>query len=817
MATPPHPPALPRGDADPSGPVKSIARPLSKKTLSKRPHTLFEPRGGGAENGASTLNRAREIAEKGLFKEAVLLWERAMRQGGVTPLHPATPLVWMINAGQHLKAARHFTTHEAILHYDQPALWSLTRELLAVVCLTHDNDTRQLPPFNHPPWSQATALLSAMRALAHDDTLAVRTLLTAIDADSPFFPMRRILESLLVSAQEPARIRTLLEEIPDTSPFAPLAHLARMRGLAPRERVKAILDLPHEDKSLAARLCGATAPWIKLLVKLEKSRDPARLTALLIANADHLPRAATRAACLELLPDCPEERGPFEKRFGPLSELERERLFALHHERHGSPAKARSYWRKCIPLLENAPDAPKQSLQIALILRHMAQLERRDPHPDTSKILQWLEKSLEHDPDHQPTWVEILETRHRLGRDRLTFHRLADRAAHRFPEDEAILTLALRAAMEKGSYKKASGVARRIQKINPGHDGILSERLSAHLQHARKRILEGRFTVARRELFRAERLSDEGSQPVGLLGAMLEFLAGDPRRGEEMLDEGRRLASQKTLHAVKAFLEGTALRLPGLMLDGFRRELIRCDALSAERSELVIIAGLITRVWPTHPDAAGEVMTLLGGQLRAGLRLPFEAGELLMICEALALTRRHAMLTQYARVGERQFPDEPMFRYFRARGQCENQPWRLTDHDFQRLFDAEETLKESDPEAAARIRALLAIPSTHPPIDPLRGVPLSPARIPKLLESTLLRELRARLREELHGHTDAASLRQLRDRLLETLAPTEFGQRGPAVLGYLLDRALKLKPPRHEEANRQPAFPRQLELELSIE
>ncbi|MBF0418529.1 MAG: hypothetical protein HQL86_09815, partial [Magnetococcales bacterium] len=438
-------------------------------------------------------------------------------------------------------------------------------------------------------------------------------------------------------------------------------------------------------------------------------------------------------------------------------------------------------------------------------------------HPDTPKILQWLEKSLEYDPNHKPTWMEILEIRHRLGRDRLTFHRLADRAAHLFPDDEAVLTLAMRAAMEKGSFKKASGVARRIQKINPGHDGILSERLSAHLQHARKRILDGHFAVARRELFRAERLSSEGSQPVGLLAAMLEFLAGDPRRGEEMLDEGRLQANQKSLHAVKAFLEGAALRIPSLMLDGFRRELIRCDALPAERSELVAIAGVLTQAWHTQSDATSEVMALLSGQLRAGLRLPFESGELQLICESLALTRRHAMLTLYARVGERQFPDEPIFRYYRARGQCENQPWRLTDHDFQHLLVAEETLRASDPETSARIRALLAVPTSHLPTDPLQGVPLSPARIPKLLEHKLLRELRARLRDELHGHTDAESLRQLRDRLLETLAPTEFGQRGPAILGYLLDRALKLKPPRREESAPQQPIPQQLELELSFE
>ncbi|MBF0270594.1 MAG: hypothetical protein HQL98_00770 [Magnetococcales bacterium] len=791
---------------------------MAKKTLSKRARAPEEfPPARSVEPNESTLDRAREIAAKGMFKEALLLWERASRQGNATPLHPATPLVWMINARQYPRGARHFMTHESVLRYDHPALWSLTRELFAAAALTADPESRLLPPWNLPPWHHATTLHQAMQALKQGEELMVQTLLTPIGVDSPFLACRRVMESLMISTQAPERILGLLAEIPDSSPFAPLAALARARALPPEQRVALLLDLPTEERATGARLCGAQEKWIKLLLKLERTTPPGRLLELLLSHAELLPRVQTRAACLNLLPESLESRGSFEKKLGPLEEWERERLFALHHERQRSFAKAVGYWRKYLSLLENSPETEENRLKIALLYRRMAQLEQREAHPSTPQILQYLEKSLEYDPDHKPTWQELLHTRNRLGRERATFHRLADQAARRFPDDEGILAFAMAAAMEKGSFKKASGMARRIHTLNPGHDDILATRLSAHLQHARKRILEGEFAVARRELLRAERLRAEGSQPLGLLAAMLEFLAGDPDRGEEILEKGRQQALQKAVHAVKAFLEASILRVPPLILDGFRRDLIRCDGLAPNRDELVTLAGIITRSFSTQPDATSEAITLLSGYFRAGAKLTFDPGESRLLCEALSLTRRHALLALYARVAEKRWPDEPVFIYYRARGQCENQPWRLLDDDFQRLLAAKEEIQDKDPATAAMIHTLLAIPADRQPFDPLRSVPLSPARIPKPLENKLLRELRARLRDEMRSPQDENAIRETRNRLLETLAPTEFGQRGPAVLGYLLDRAFKLKPPRRSGHRRPTPIPRQLEMDLMTE
>ncbi|MBF0340625.1 MAG: hypothetical protein HQL95_06620 [Magnetococcales bacterium] len=792
-------------------------RLMVKKTLSKRLRAPDETPPVRDEPGESLLDRAREIAARGMFKEALLLWERSIRQGTDAPIHPATPLVWMINARQYPKGVRHFMTHEAVLRYDHPGLWSLTRELFAVVCLTADPESRQLPPWNLFPWQQSQAILAAMAALQRREDLTVRTQLAGIDVDSPFYPCRRILESLLIPESAPEKILALLEEIPDISPYAPLAVAARARALPPRERVAEMISMPTEERSAAARLCGAQEKWLRLLAKLERATQPARLLGLLLDQGELLPRPHLRQACIQLLPECLEERITFEKRFGPLEEFERERMFALHHERQRSLAKAIGYWRKCALLLENGPDTPEKRLKTALILRRMAHLEQKESHPSTPQILQYLEKSLEYDPELQSVWLEMLQIRNRLGRERTAFHRLADQAARRFPENQEILTLAMAAAMEKGSFKKASGMARRIQKLNPENTEILASRLSAHLQHARKRISEGQFAVARRELLRAERLRTEESQPLGLLTAMLEFLAGDPERGEEILEEGRRQASCKALHAVKAFLEASALRVPALILDGFRRDLIRADALPASQEELVMIAGVVVRAYPQQSESVTEAVTLLSGYFRDGSKLPLDLSESRLLCEALTLTQRYTLLALYGRGAEKRWPEETVFTAYRVRGACENQPWRLTDEDFQRLLSAGEALQEQDPATAAMIQGLLAIPSSRRPLEPLQGVRLSPARIPKPLENKLLKELRARIREEVRPEHDEATLRETRNRLLETLAPTEFGQRGPAVLGYLLDRAFRLKPHRHDTPLRPLPTPRQLEMDLLSE
>lgn len=804
-------------DATPNAPLMQEQRPMATTTLTKKKTSTQTSELRRADQATATLKRALEIADKGMFKEAILLWEHATRLGSDTPIPMDTLLIWMINAQQHNKAIRFFTTHEAALQYSHPQLWTTSRELFALFSLLTDPESHPLPPWNAPPWNHSASARNALIAYSRGEVLAMRAYLTPIGTDSPFHPFRRILESLLLPSKEREKITALLHNIADTSPFAPLAAIARTRILPANELAQALLNLSPVARIPATMLCGVEEKHLKLLLKMEQAKTASQQITLLLTHADQLPLEATRNACLNLLPDCMEERGRFEKRFGSLEEFQRERLFALHHERQKSFSRAMTYWRKCLLLLENAPDTEENRLNIALLYQHLATIEQRYANPSTIQILDHLKNSLTFDPANQKTWLEMLNWRNRLKRDRHLFHQLADKAAKLFPKEEEILAFALTAAMEKGAYKKASVLARRIQKQNPNHASILETRLMTHLHHIRKRIGEGHFELARKELQRAENILFETSQPLCLLGAMLEFLEGNLQQGELYLEKGRELAQQRILYAVEAFHEAVKLKVPPLILDRFRRDLIQCDGTQPNREEIILIAEMVTNAHSRYGETARETMALLSGHYRKAAVLVYTLEEMRKVCEALAITHRYPLLALYGKIAETRWPQEPIFTYFRACGQCEAQAWRLTDTDFHALFQAAEELKGQDLEGATLINTLLAIPPSQRPTGLWHSIPLSPVKIPKPLEAKLLKELRSRLQEEFQANQDATAANALKKRLIETLASTEFGQRGPLVLGYLIDRAFKSKKSTESSSTHPFGSNQQLEMDLFYE
>ncbi|MBF0180321.1 MAG: hypothetical protein HQM03_09885 [Magnetococcales bacterium] len=792
---------------------------VATTTLSKKTQTSGTRTAQRTDQAAATLRRAWEIAARGMFKEAVLLWDHAQRLGSEATPPPEILLTWMINARQHNKALHFFLGNEAAIRYARPRVWSTAREVFAVAALTNDPDNRPLPPWNLPPWNQAATALSALQAYCRNEPRAMRTCLVPIDATSPFRPLRAILESLLLPASESERIDALLRDIPDHSPFAPLRAIAQTRTLGAMELAHALLRMPPIDRTPATLLCGVEEKRFKLLIRLNETSQPCQQLALMLNHADLLPPDSLRATLWPMLPDCMEERGRFEKKCGPMPEFDRERLFALHHERQQSNSRASHYWRKCILLLENAPDEDETRVRLSLLYHRLATIEQRYANPSTTQIVELLEKSLGFDPGNQAIWLELLHWKNRLKRDRQEFYRCADQAARRFPASVAVLSIAMSAAMEKGAFKKASGLARRMQKSSAAPEEMRETRLTALANHARKRILDGHFDLARRELTRAARIRPEKNWRLCLLEAMLHFLEGEPQQAEASLEESRALAGPlQVMHTVRAFLEAVGLHLSPLLLDRFRHALVRCDALPPVREEVIGIADLIAGMHPRQPAVSMEIMALLSGYFRKAAVLVYDQEEMRKVCQTLALTQRHPLLALYGRLAETRWPAEAIFTYFRARGQCEGDAWRLTDRDFHLLLQAGEDLLEKDPEGAAMINDMLAIPASQRPSGPWHSIPLSPAKIPRPLENKLLRELRARVQEAMDAYPDEAATPAFRKRMIDTLLPTPFGQRGPLVLGYLIDRVCKGS---DRESPRRPAPPpnahRQLELDLSLE
>ena len=115
---------------------------------------------------------------------------------------------------------------------------------------------------------------------------------------------------------------------------------------------------------------------------------------------------------------------------------------------------------------------PQARLAQAVVLRHLADLAQK--HPDacddpacrTDPVTDYLERSLEADPDHLPATLDLLE-RYRTADSPKDWHRATDQAAQRFPGNTAILLHAVNAAVARNAYKKAVGFARQVLTLDP--------------------------------------------------------------------------------------------------------------------------------------------------------------------------------------------------------------------------------------------------------------------------------------------------------------------------------------------------------------
>ena len=132
--------------------------------------------------------------------------------------------------------------------------------------------------------------------------------------------------------------------------------------------------------------------------------------------------------------------------------------------------------------------SPDSRLMAGVIYRHVAGLAEKHPEiagGDTSPSIDYLERSLRADPDHLPAVLKLIGLYRTEGQDK-DWHRLAEDAAQRFPQQSAILLQAVDLAIARKAYKKAVGFARRILAIDPINQAVRQRMIELQITHARR-------------------------------------------------------------------------------------------------------------------------------------------------------------------------------------------------------------------------------------------------------------------------------------------------------------------------------------------
>lgn len=663
--------------------------------------------------------RARELAAKGMFKEAAMVLENTMAADGMVR-DPAFYASCLIRNQQQQMAAAHLLAWvgrpDSLPPDQQVALEGLTAALLVAIPVLPGLAANA--PAEVSRWHQLAVAARAALAAWYDGAPAeaMEKHLNAISLRSPFRPIRLLLKSLITRPLDAARIEQLLNTIPQHSPFFPF-----------RQAVEAAL-LPHADgwnrltsaqQVFVAETNGLPAAARELLTLTSGATDDGapRLFGHLLRQPGSMD-ADNRSACLNLLPQVPDGLAQFERRFGGLPALERTRMRALAAETRGDWEAAETSWQAVVATLDNtgtdAEDQRQAKLAQSIIFRHLARLAAR--YPDITgegefgdAVLFYLERSYEADRLYIPGLIELMDYYYKEAMDK-EWHRLADDAAQRFPEDSQVLERAINAAMARKAYKKAAGFARQALRINPINPGVRRRMIELQIAHARKQMRGKRPDLAARELENAaewER-ADAPSATLRIARALVASETGATQQAELWLREGVDLAGGGVAGWLRAQLEAEMMKSMSRIAQ-LRNEQMQAREIPPTREAVMAIVATLGQ--PEVVDAKRVVGGLLHG-LRAWLlqarEIDWSAAEFQTLADTLARYDAFDLLAEFARAGRMRDPDNAIWRFHEAVARTGGNGFLLTMSEGDDLTDlANAAGRSGDIHLANRIERFL--------------------------------------------------------------------------------------------------------------
>ncbi|MDQ2695854.1 MAG: hypothetical protein M3Z21_10865 [Pseudomonadota bacterium] len=676
--------------------------------------------------------RARQLTAKGLYIEATALWENMEALCGQR--YPEEGIDLLLEAGSLDKAARRFAAAGPAF-CDSPGGTRLAARLAGLLACGHEEIAAALPA-DSPLLRHRDAVLAAMDACCRGDDAAMKECLKAIPFRSPYRDLRLILQGLAAFTTDPQDAGAQIDRVAADSPFARFAALVRTAGLDNAALLPALADLQPQEREMVLALKGWDARRRDFASRLaEIGRADARaLLRFALRHGEGLEASRLRPFCLQLLPHDPDSLPAFEKRFGALPPLERERIQALAAEQRREPLIARDHWQVCVEQL-TATSKDDNALAAALILRRMADLtvQARGLGPWSKEVPLFLARSVELDPQDKSTYLQLIQIAHQQD-DAKEQDFWIQRAVRQFPEDAEVLMMAGASAYRRGAFKKAAGFAQTLlarDPINPHARALL---ISCHLAHARKQMRAGRHAPAGQELSAAAQVAREAEQHgiVELHRGFLALLQGAEQEAEARLRQGLRDLGGGLVAQFRFLVDGQRLDIAQRTLTRHYNR-VRGEPAPPTVQEITRLAEYIHRYLDDKVKAIPKILEHLRAPLRAAARLGFTEQETRAVLKALARAGDYPLLRDYAEAAMQRFGQQPRLLYYYVAGRTQGRENRATTLERVQLQAAlDRALAAEDPETAALIEEYLGLP-----LFPAGALPPMPPKVREAFEELM--------------------------------------------------------------------------------
>ncbi len=672
------------------------------------------------------LGRARELAAKGMLKEALAIGEVRRQLCSEAPLDPEH-LGLLLRSGQTAEAVRLYRQAEQSL--DRQTLAGMRCRLAALYLSGVSGLEDGLPP-DDPVVAHGAPARAALDAWCRGDDEAAAQALAGIPFRSPYKDWVQILKALIKASADTFAAQALLQRVPDDSAFAPLAGAAGLALLPESAFPDALAQTGEAAQRFAAVLRGWSQDRMKLWAELRHAGVAAQgLARIMDRHRKVLGEEWVRHHGLRLLVD----DFPRSLKGSPvlggrrLTLFEQDLVEAWVAEEEGDPWNILDIWRDVIQRLHHPSPPPPGSddaLRIALIQRRLDtrwHLLDRPVDPHVSEQLApaaqiQLEESLFFDPDDLPTHIRLIA--YHRARNRLRdARRLLDLALTRWPGDVDLLGEALETAVAGGAFKKAAGFARRVLKLDPINTRARNNLLESHLSHARKQLLKGRTDLAERELELAAQWA-QGEKAEVRLGLLRGFLAldGDRQSGEAQLRALVTRLGDGIRGQLALALE--AVRL-GRVLGTFMKRLGLPRIKQPQREDLLGFLRDLREQLDTGNEIPREIPAFFEPALKRAAGLKLAQQECEAACETLRRCGLHQARSAHARAALKRWPGLPVFELHAFEAKHAGRYWTTGAADITQLENALiQARNDGDTRTAHRIGELLEQVAFMPPLGP---------------------------------------------------------------------------------------------------
>ncbi|MCK5877267.1 MAG: hypothetical protein KAG43_06495 [Candidatus Marithrix sp.] len=687
------------------------------------------------------LLRAKNLAEKGMFKEAVVLWENRAKSCNDKKLFEQY-IFWLIKSGSHIRAIN-------LLLNSSVDLPKATLQQLMVqfggLFFKGDAEVMQAFPPSDPLVKHYAIIEQALTSYYQNDKKLCEEYINQIPFRSPYRDFCLILKSLLVIDSNQKLANDLLVKIPSSSPYAKFASLIKVIAKpCDTNLLSELAQFNSVEQQFIFYIKGWNKQQLKAINILKEATNKKRkindkiVLKILIENRQAFGEEYAKNSCIAILPSYPDGIKLYEKAFSPLSEFEKNRILALNYEQQGVSFMAEKHWHICIDILKKNRKA--NSPKIAMILRHQAErLKQHGSYWDNEEAPEYIIQSLDFDPNDKISYLKLTEW-YKKNNQTKNYYQWSETAVKKLPFDSDILFIAMEAATDRKSFKKALKYAVTLLKIDPINTKARYIARNSHIAHAHKLIKTGKYPLAHKELLEAAQF-EKATKQTGIIQinqGLLELQEQDfikPIKGRlpaKLRNKPLKPYTAKKLNEItkkypqpiKLLQEGMQLNGEGilglfrLMVDS-KKQNLDCTAIYPlviktgsktsplsdkklpTQHEILELLNLINAHAEEGANFLNDLVEQMKEQLQIITKIKLPKDDILSLCQCMKRIEHYELLKIFASHALKRWKRHPALIFYFMYGTVKGDVWILSEIQLEKLEIAANEAKEQGDDRTA--------------------------------------------------------------------------------------------------------------------